>query len=211
MAERPPLSPVQTSIRLVVGATGLVFVAGMFVGFFQAMAEHGGNILRLKPLLALGVFSLVGVGLIALMIDAIRRRAPADGPVAPREQRSRMLFWLSLALGLLIGVFGSISGLFDSLRDPVAHPINPLFGAILLVLLVVVMPPLTWFWHRSIDEHERSTYRDGAMMAAYAYIIIVPIWWVGARVGLLPPVDGISVFFAFNFIFLAVWLWRRYR
>lgn len=211
MADRPPLSSLQTTIRLIVGTIGLIFVTGMFAGFFQAMNENGGSVMAIKPLLVLAVFALIGLGFVALITDAIRRRETADGPVAPREKRNRRIMWLSILIGMLVGAFGAISGLFDSLMRPDTFPINPVFAGLFLVFLIVVMPPLTWFWFRSMDEHEREAYRDGAVVSAHAYMLIVPIWWVGDRLGILPPMDGIAVFMAFNLIYLAVWLWRRFR
>lgn len=90
-------------------------------------------------------------------------------------------------------------------------PVPPTFAIALAVIWGLALPVISLFWYRAIDEHERAAYRDGAEVAAFAYMIGAPIWWILWRGGLVAPPDNGFIFIAFNLIYAGVWLWRKYK
>lgn len=90
-------------------------------------------------------------------------------------------------------------------------PVPPTFAIVLAAIWGLALPVISLLWYRTIDEHERAAYRDGAEVAAFAYMIGAPIWWILWRGGLVVPPDGALIFITFNFIYLGVWLWRKYH
>ncbi|MEQ1510459.1 MAG: hypothetical protein ABL909_08690 [Sphingopyxis sp.] len=140
-------------------------------------------------------------------------------PLTPREARNRTIMALSMVIGgffaaaLIAGsqwMGESNNAYWDSL-GAFSGPLPPLLTVALAALWGIVLPIISLFWMRTIDEHERSAYRDGAEVAAFAYMMGAPIWWILWRGGLVAEPDGVFIFFTFNSIYLAVWLWRKYH
>jgi hypothetical protein len=74
------------------------------------------------------------------------------------------------------------------------------------------MPVVLWFWHtRAIDEQEANAYKDGGYYAAYAFLMLTPLWWLLWRGGLLPEPNGFAIYMAFSLVWTIVWLWKKYR
>ena len=71
-------------------------------------------------------------------------------------------------LGLVMGAWMSIAG--DAPGQPFDVANGPLpagVAAALIAVIVLVLAPVTWFWHRNIDEHEEQSYRTGALVGLY--------------------------------------------
>jgi hypothetical protein len=113
-------------------------------------------------------------------------------------------------------IIGALTGVFLAILDPdytvIAGSNIPAAAAIAFaVFWGIGMPILAYFWHkRAIDEQEAAAYRDGAYYAAYAFVIGAPTWWILARGGLVPPINGVVIFTIFNFIWLGVWFYKKY-
>lgn len=113
---------------------------------------------------------------------------------------------LGVALAISDGDLGS-EGLATFSDAPLSSPVTIALAAV----WGLILPMMAWFWHRSaIDEQEASAYRDGAYYAAYTYVVAAPCWWILWRGGILPEPDGVTIFIAFNSIWLATWLWKKY-
>ncbi len=204
---------------MTVAGIGIVFTAGAIAGFMsEHQADDGG---------AMGGFALAVIGgffaIIAGLAYAIWRNAKklkASGePMSKREKLNRNII---LACGFLGGVMGAvvamtgIANIPDNGADPLSILLTgPMPVAVILPLVFfwgVIMPVIAWFWHtRAIDEQEASAYRDGGYYAAYAYLILAPVWWLLWRGGLLPEPDGVAIFLTFSLVWSAVWFWKKYR
>ena len=138
-------------------------------------------------------------------------------PKGPSERANHRLLAISGAVG---GVVGGAMAVVSILHRPHGTPFDhqtlwtsplPLWFAILMVLVWgVVIPVISWRWHRVVDEHERQAYRDGAVASFYTVGLGVPIWWFLWRGGALPPVQFEWVYVAMLAVGSIVWLWRKY-
>jgi hypothetical protein len=148
------------------------------------------------------------------------RMSKEKEPLTKKEKLNRNIL---IACGLAGGVIGASivffnfdttsnfqdiidDGLFSSSNIPaaVALAIAAFWG--------IALPIIAYFWHKkAIDEQEAAAYRDGAYYAAYVYIIGAPTWWILARGGLVPQINGVVIFIIFNFIWLGVWFYKKYR
>lgn len=191
-----------------VAATGLLFAAGGMVGAVFGSLERGGvSPLGLAFLIAAAAM-LVGCGAL------LRRTVPKlFSGASPSVTRSRRLLILSALLGAAIGVFLVLGSLASGEEPPAIFGNQPIPDWIALATIaawLLVVPPLTWKWHRSIDEHEASAYRDGTLAGMYAYCAIAPTWWFGWRGGFLPEPQEMVTFTVVLAVWGLVWAVRRY-
>jgi hypothetical protein len=187
---------------------GLVFCVGVVTGVVAGTMERG----AIKPL---AVAFLAGAVVVAALCGWLLRRAlPALYPAAPpRVSRSRRLLTWSAVIGGAIGMLMVLASVAAGTKPPDMfsnEPISPWAAAAFVVIVLIVVPPLTWAWHRSIDEHEASAYRDGTLAGIYAYCAIAPTWWMGWRGGFLPEPQEMITFMAVMVVWGLVWLIRRY-
>jgi hypothetical protein len=188
----------------IAGTIGLLFIAGMIAGYASVAIAHGG-----PGLIDAAILSAM-VALAALVAFAIWRWWPRgiEAPRSPRVRSARNIliaaFVIALALGVIIGFAGSGTGAFLT-NGPVSGTI-----ALLAIAIWAVTFLLTWLWWRTIDEHEAGAYRDGALVAAHAYLFITPAWWMASRAGWLPAQEPILVLFVVSLVWSIVWFVRRY-
>ncbi|MCZ8136717.1 MAG: hypothetical protein O9266_10455 [Porphyrobacter sp.] len=187
------------------GGIALIFIAGMIAGYTSGALERGG------PDLVDGAILAGMVLLAALVAFGIWRFWPqtVEEPVAPRVRSARRLFAVAIAIGLplgfLLGVTDEGTGVLLS-----NAPVSAGIAAIAIVLWLIAGPLITWLWWQKIDEHEAGAYREGALVAAHAYIFITPIWWMASRAGWLPPQEPMLVLLAVTVLWSVVWFVRRY-
>ncbi|MFN3863487.1 MAG: hypothetical protein ACK4RT_04310 [Erythrobacter sp.] len=187
------------------GGITLFFTGGMIAGYTSGVLERGG------PDLVDGAIIAAMVLLAALVALGIWRfwSKTIEEPVASRVRSARRLFAvaiaLSLPLGLLLGVTDEGSGALLS-----NAPVSASIAALAIVLWLIAGPLITWLWWQKIDEHEAGAYREGALVAAHAYIFITPIWWMASRAGWLPLLEPMLVLLAVTVIWSGVWFFRRY-
>jgi hypothetical protein len=92
------------------------------------------------------------------------------------------------------------------------EPLQPTVAIVLLVLMGVVLPIISYVWHRSaVDEQEVAAYKDGALWGLNVFMLGTPIWWIAWRGGFVPAPDMIFIYFATVFVMGAVWMWKKYR
>jgi len=206
-ADRPSTSAVLLKRALlgIGGGITLLFIAGMIAGFSSAAIKHGGPELMDAAIIAAMLLAALAVG------HGIGRFWPrgSNEPEAPRVKSARMILFavcsVSLAIGVILGVKDAgASSLFSN------APINPAMAMLVLVLWLVGGPVLTWLWWRKVDEHEAGAYRDGALIAAHAYMFIAPAWWIASRAGWLPHQDPMIMLLIVSAVWCVVWFIKRY-
>ena len=195
------------------GAFGTLFLVAAIVGFFAGHEDGGGGPLRPTGVVALAVMVLLAVLLVTVTVRATRMLARNSDRVAPREKRAQTMLWLSGAVG---GVMGALVVAGDIVSgqpsgSPWSGPIPAWVALALAAPLVTILPWLSWLWIRSIDEHERISALVAAEVAAFAYMIVLPVWWLLWRGGLLGAPDQIAIYIGFILIYTAVWFYRKHN
>lgn len=195
----------------IVGMTSLLalFTCGYLAGYIHGWME------RHRPSDAMDIVYMGGaaiaIGACVTVIMRTIRQAQVGGAIS-RRGKSNLLMWVGMLLvGLLVGFFvgPTVDG---NLRNLDTMTISPTNAILLAIFAGIIMPATAWYWHRKvIDEQEEAAYKDGAYVAAYAFIGVLPVWWVLWRGGFLPPINGIAVYFVFSMIWLFVWIWKKYR
>ncbi len=212
-AEQREVSMVGTVLRVLGGSLGTLFCAGATAGLVASMTRKG-------EFPALGLTITVGFALLAILgswyvVNTLMQGRNQNEVVGPKVKRSRAMMVLSGVIGGAIGlvlVIGQIQ--IDRTAPPsaLANGPIPMWTAIFLIVVILTLVPwLTWQWHRSVDEHESEAYRDGTVAGIYAYSALSICWWLGWRGGLFVAPDGMAIFFATYAVWSVVWLWRRYR
>jgi len=116
----------------------------------------------------------------------------------------------------LVIIVSGISITSGKIIDPFSALLtSPIPLTIVIPLVVfwgVIMPVIAWFWHtRAIDEQEANAYKDGGYYAAYAFLMLTPLWWLLWRGGLLPEPNGVAIYLTFSLVWTIVWFWKKYR
>ncbi|MDQ1229930.1 hypothetical protein [Sphingomonas sp. SORGH_AS_0879] len=133
----------------------------------------------------------------------------------PSERANHRLLALCGGIGGIAGLSTAIVVLRqtpggDARPDLWSSPLPLWFGILMALIWGVVVPVISWRWHRVVDEHERQAYRDGAVASFYTVGLGVPVWWFLWRGGALPPVRIEWVYFAMMAVGGLVWLYRKY-
>jgi hypothetical protein len=188
-----PSRLLSSGARLAIGGLGVVFCSGAAVGFAQAVIQSGDP----TPI-DIGIAVLLGSLAIACGWLAIRE-------LLPRKRLAGGIIAVMLLVGQMLEGGSQELDIFSS------EPIAGWMAMILIAVIAIPLPWLTWKWHSTVDEHEASAYRDGAVIAIYVYALLSAIWWIGWRGDLLPEPNGLAIFMVVNLVWLAVWMWRRSR
>jgi hypothetical protein len=204
---------------MMLSGLGIVMMAGAVAGYLAEHQAQGGGPLGAAGMIVMAVFAAIIIGL-GYAIWRNGRALKLDGDELTRRERlNRNIMVGCMALGAVMGGGLAATGNLD-IADPASGALSifddgrmSAAAALLIVFLwAVIMPVVAWFWHtRAIDEQEASAYRDGGYYAAYAYLVLAPVWWLLWRGGLLPEPNGVAIFMAFAFIWSAVWFWKKYR
>lgn len=193
--------------RAVIGLVGgfaLLFTAGMMAGFATGVVQRGEPDLRDAAIFVamLIAAALIGYGMWRWWPRGI------EAPRSPRVRSARNIliasFVIALPLGILVG-FGD-GGTQAFLSNGRVSSL----AALLAITTWAVAFLLTWLWWKKIDEHEAGSYRDGALVAAHAYLFITPAWWMASRAGWLPAQDPMLVLLLVSLVWCGVWFVRRY-
>lgn len=198
---------------IAVTGIGVIFAAGVLIGFFTAHIEQGGGALSaLQWTVVLGVAALLLL-CVALFLKQVPAFFGTSAASNRREKLNRRIMTGALLLGVVIGMVMTISGKGAGDASPFSSgPLPPLTALILAGVTAIFMPLISYYWHKNAtDELEEAAYRDGAMWACYFYWTVSSTWWLLWRGGMAQPVNGVLIFFGTIFVSLTVWMWKKYR
>lgn len=132
----------------------------------------------------------------------------------PRREKVYNRFLVGcFLLGGVTGLALSLTGSFDATETSLMSnaAMSPVLAIILSIAIGVIAPAITLYWHKhAVDEQEEAAYRFGALIAMYAFWFIAPVWWLLWRGGMLPAINGITLYFMTFFAATAVWFWKKY-
>jgi uncharacterized membrane protein YidH (DUF202 family) len=211
-------SPLMAFAKLSIAGITALFCLGMIVGILHAHSDNGGGMPSVTMLLLLAILAFGTAGLGFYFYRQTGNLLKPASDATRKERLYRKIMIMCVILGVAISMvlsFNSDTAMSDfSLSSPFSSetPISTALALVLAAIWGLIMPLFAWYWHRNaIDEQEAAAYRDGAYYAAYAYIIIAPLWWILWRGALLPKPDGVAIFVVFNFIWLITWGWKKYH
>lgn len=195
-----------------------LFLAGFFVGFGMASYEHG-HLLPRKPIgwLALGV--AVGLSLVVYrMVRALLAKSWTQG-MTPFDQRYAKMLLIIVLLGAPLGAGLAFATLDGDPRDAVERiflngALSPTGAILLSAALAVLLGIAVILYHRAIDDHEERAYLWASQIAYYFLAIIIPIFWLLSRGGLVPALTagGAMLMLLASFVIQgAVWAWFKFR
>jgi hypothetical protein len=212
-----PMADVSGNTRrialITLSALGMIFVGGAITGFLVEHRDQGGGALDAAAIAVLAVLVMT-IGALGFAVWRLAQgiRTSAE-PMTRRETRSNRFLIGSAVVGLFAGMALVIAGDFGG-GDPSPFsdaPIPAATAVALAALFAIGMPVLSWYWHMHvIDEQEAEAYRSGALIAAYAFWIVAPVWWLLWRGGLLPAVDGVAIYLGTIIIASIIWFWKKF-
>ncbi len=188
-----------------------IFLAGIGTGVAAGALERDGITLVTGAIIGgVVLLALTCLWLVIRMLNAPTGEAP---PTA-KERLNRNILLACATLGFVTALLMMFTeggpGLADGLLSN--EPLQPAIAIVLLVLMGVVLPILSFVWHRSaVDEQEIAAYKDGALWGLNVFMLGLPIWWIAWRGGFLPAPDMILIYFSTIFVMGAVWMWKKYR
>lgn len=202
---------VKRALKIFGLATAAVFLGGVGAGVTAAALERDGITPVVGAIIAVvALLVLVCLWLVIRILNAPTGEAP---PTA-KERLNRNILVACGALGFFIALLMMFTQDGPDLTNGLLsnEPLQPAIAIALLVLMGVVLPILSFIWHRSaVDEQEIAAYKDGALWGINVFMIGAPIWWIAWRGGFLPAPDGIVLYFATITVMGAVWMWKKYR
>lgn len=201
---------------IALGSLGALFGTAIITGFIIAHQQHGGALSVLQLLILAGVVLFVLGSAYAAWrgARALHAASAAGGPPTPREGRYRVVMLIAALTGAAISLILVLQN--DTLTgnpiDLLSGPLSPGIAVVLALLVGVLMPVLSIYWHvRAIDEQEAAAYSKGTLLAAYAYWIGAPVWWLLWRGGLVAAPDGVAIYLITIAIAAVTWFWAKYR
>ncbi len=182
---------------------GTSMIAGGFLGYNQAAAEHGHATLPVwaGPLIA------IALGAAALLFY-YRRHAGWFRSWSPRKRLYWISIYLSGAIGLVLAILMTAGGGATMI---LGGALTRTMAIMLSLLWLVGMTVAMTLFHRNIDDHEREAYNIGALWGFYAFVLPCPVWWVLARADLVPPVDAMLLFLLSVVANGLGWMWFKFR
>jgi hypothetical protein len=194
---------------------GIIMTSGAISGYLSQRNAEGDGALNMLDVSILGLFAAV-ILLLAFAIWRLFQQTKQSGERVPRRERlNNRIIWGCGIFGGIIGLTLALTGNMEAANEPspfASGPMSPMLAVILAVAIGVVLPAITFYWHKHVvDEQEDAAYRAGALIAIYAFWFVAPIWWFLWRGGILPAPDGVALYFMTAFIALIVWFWKKYR
>lgn len=198
---------------------GILFLIAFIFGFLEGHRASGGGDFSGKAIALLTTAGLSILGLGYVIWNQWKKLRLNSDHATPREKFNRNIILVCLGFGVLSAVAMALLSPdtitnVDSISN-MSMFTNSKIPAIAALLIAafwgIIMPIIAYYWHKkAIDEQEAAAYRDGGYYAAYAYIIGAPTWWILARGGILPEINGFVIFMAFNLIWCGVWFYKKY-
>jgi hypothetical protein len=152
--------------------------------------------------------------LLAFVIWKLFRQMKRSDQKVPRREKVYNRFMVgSFIFGGVTGLLLALTGSFDANETGLISndTMSPTLAIILSIAIGVIAPASTFYMHKhAVDEQEEAAYRFAALIAIYAFWFIAPVWWLLWRGGMLPEVNGITLYFMTFFAATAVWFWKKY-
>ena len=209
-------SGIRRPIWIMLAALGIFMMSGVIAGFTaQHQNGNGGAFAGIAiAIFAAAILAIIGYGYWTWQ-NAKAMKVPGEN-LTRRERRRRYILSGCIFLGWIIGIGLPImfegNGSTEAITIFSNSPLPTTVALAFAFVLLVIVPAITWYWHRyAVDEMEESAYRDGGYYAAYAFLFLVPLWWLLSRGGLLPEPNGFAIYMAFSLIWTIVWFWKKYR
>lgn len=133
-----------------------------------------------------------------------------------QEARRRRNFRMSLGWPFVGGmVLGSFTGIAAASRDVEISEIWTQIPQSLALSVIAVSLAIflygSWRFYKAIDEVELVDNLWGSTAAYYVYATLFPLWWVLAKVGVLPALNDWAIYVIALGGGGAVYLWRKWR
>ena len=192
---------------------GIIMILGAITGFLSAHMSEGGGPLTISGYAVLAALMSVALLLAFVIWKLFRQMKRSDQKVPQREKVYNRFFIGSFTFGGVTGLVLALTGGFDETEAGLISndAMSPTLAIILSIAIGVIAPAITLYWHKhAVDEQEEAAYRFGALIAMYAFWFIAPVWWLLWRGGMLPEVNGITLYFMTFFAATAVWFWKKY-
>lgn len=192
---------------------GLIFLSGIIAGMLAGHNEDGAGPMSAAFMAILAALVTIIIAICIYVYRPLKRMISGNNDLTKRERLNRNIMLICVLIGAFTGTFLMLlqPGEIDPISVFTSSNIPATVAIAFAVIWGIGMPILAYFWHKkAIDEQEAAAYRDGAYYAAYVYIIGAPTWWILARGGLVPPINGVVIFTIFNFIWLGVWFYKKY-
>jgi drug/metabolite transporter (DMT)-like permease len=154
-------------------------------------------------------FFVLALGCGLLLVREVRQ--VGGDPLTRQERLNRNLQIIAGLLGFVLALTIDLIG--GSAEDGAlsSDPLPPTAAILLILVLGVLVPAISIYWHRIIDEQEADASKTGALFAFYFFGIGAPLWWLAWRGGFAPPPNGFTIYFATMTVMGVVWLWKKYR
>jgi hypothetical protein len=186
---------------------------GVITGFLSQHNAQGGGTLNFAGVAVLGAIAAASL-ILAFVIWKLFQQGKQRGEKVPRREKVYNRFLVGcFLLGGVTGLALSLTGSFDATETSLMSnaAMSPVLAIILSIAIGVIAPAITLYWHKHVvDEQEEAAYRFGALIAMYAFWFIAPVWWLLWRGGMLPEINGITLYFMTCFAATAVWFWKKY-
>ena len=197
-------------LRIVALSTVLVGLSGGALGYSVAVMRHE-DFPTTTHLIAIGLFALALLGCGWLLVRQIRAPTGED-PLTRQERLNRNLLVISALVGVVIALVMSLAEVESGGDGFLSNdPLPPVVAILLILVTGLLVPAISIYWQRIIDEQEADATKTGALFALYTYAIGAPVWWLAWRGGFVAPPDGFIIYFATMIVMCAIWLWKKYR
>jgi drug/metabolite transporter (DMT)-like permease len=192
---------------------GIIMILGAITGFLSAHMSEGGGPLNIASYAVLAALMSVALLLAFVIWKLFRQMKRSDQKVPRREKVYNRFMVGSFIFGGVTGLLLALTGSFDANETGLISndTMSPTLAIILSIAIGVIAPASTFYMHKhAVDEQEEAAYRFAALIAIYAFWFIAPVWWLLWRGGMLPEVNGITLYFMTFFAATAVWFWKKY-
>ena len=139
---------------------------------------------------------------------------PGEGERA--EAQRRKTFWTGLGVimvgGTVTGLLTGISAAHNDYKaDAIWTDVPQPFAIALIAASLIAFLYGSWRFFRAIDEVELVDNLWASTAAYYAYATLFPLWWVLAKIGVLPAPNDWAIYLIALGGGGAIYLWRKWR
>lgn len=146
-----------------------------------------------------------------MMAKTMQGAEPGPGERAERAKKRRQA-WTIAGLMLAGGASGFALALAENGPEGILEAtIGPETAIILASSFLVVCGIGVWFFVRNIDEHELALHYWASTVAAGAYVLVYPVWFLLWKGRLVPEPDHLTLFLLVIVTSFAAYLFKKSR